>query len=102
MGTSTDPMTFPIPYSGGGMHADVFNDHTLIVRENMIRNNQCTGDVGSGAGANLTGGRIIFDKNTVMDNRLEMMGPTEGAGLNWQFIEFKEYFTLLPFNAFYL
>ena len=89
MGTSTDYTTLPLIYNGGGIYADVFNNHTLIVRENMIRNNQCIGDDGNGAGAFLTGGRIIFDKNSVMDNRLEMMGAPMGAGLFWQFIEYK-------------
>jgi hypothetical protein len=89
MGTSTDYTTLPLIYNGGGIYADVFNNHTLIVRENMIRNNQCIGDDGNGAGAFLAGGRIIFDKNSVMDNRLEMMGAPMGAGLFWQFIEYK-------------
>ena len=91
MGTSTDPWTEQLAYSGGGICANVFNNHTLIVRENIIRNNRCIGEMGNGAGACLTGGRIIFENNTVKDNILDVKTGPIGAGLSWQYIDYNGY-----------
>ena len=89
MGQELGP--WALGYSGGGIYAVVFNNHTLIIRGNMIRNNSCTGSDGIGGGAQLTGGRIIFENNSVLSNRLDMMGCPMGAGLSWQCFDYGGY-----------
>lgn len=81
MGDELGP--WALPYSGGGIYAVVFNNHSLIIRENIIRNNSCTGVGGSGGGAQLTGGRIIFENNSVLNNRMDSDGDPIGVGLSW-------------------
>jgi len=80
---------FPLPYAGGGIYANVPRNHRAIIRDNMIRNNSCSGDIGSGGGVNLLGENFIFENNSVLDNTLDMMGEGMGAGVYWQFMYYQ-------------
>lgn len=68
---------------GGGLSASVYNNHTAIVRDNIIRNNSIKAKHTYGAGAFLDGGRIIFENNSVTGNTLNATGYCNGAGLFW-------------------
>ncbi|MDX2429566.1 MAG: hypothetical protein QNK35_01450, partial [Bacteroides sp.] len=68
---------------GGGLTAIVNNNHSLIIRANIIRNNSVSGPYANGGGAFLGGGRIVIEKNIISGNEVFSKNVGGGAGLFW-------------------
>lgn len=72
------------PY-GCGIHATIAEDHTVIIRNNTIRDNAPVGNINSavGAGLMLAGGFIIVEHNHIVNNMLITSELSRGAGIFW-------------------
>jgi len=72
-------------FVGCGICAAVSNNHTAIIRHNIIRENIGTALDGNGYGAGvvLWGGRIVFENNIVTDNSIHSKHNASGAGVRW-------------------
>jgi hypothetical protein len=66
---------------GCGMLVDVFNDHTAIIRNNLIRGNTGTNGAGWAGGILLIGGDMIVENNIVTKNHLDLQGLSGGGGM---------------------
>ena len=69
---------------GGGIMAVVSGSHTAIIRHNIIRNNSGKGAVGHGGGAGLFCGRILFEHNAVIQNRILGKHISVGGGIFYE------------------
>lgn len=68
---------------GGALTAIVNNNHSLIVRNNIMSNNTVTGYYAYGGGAFLAGGRIIFEKNIISENACFASYHLGSPGVFW-------------------
>lgn len=68
-------------YYGCGLYANVTNGRSLIVRDNIIRDNGATDKAGWGGGALLFGGNVLFERNHVINNEMNCNGLCFGGGL---------------------
>ncbi|MFH0758205.1 MAG: T9SS type A sorting domain-containing protein [Bacteroidota bacterium] len=66
---------------GCGVLVDVFNDHTAIIRDNLIRGNTGTNGGGWAGGILLIGGDMIVENNLVTGNTLNLEGISAGGGI---------------------
>ena len=72
-------LTEPIETLGCGIGAFVNNNHTAIIRNNLVRNNTYNGNSGGqGCGMFLGGGRFIIEGNTISGNITN--SPTNAIG----------------------
>ena len=72
---------------GGGIYAFVYNSHTVIIRNNIIKGNAVTGDkIVTGGGFEAMGGRIICEYNEITNNSL--IGTWScGGGIRGVFVD---------------
>jgi hypothetical protein len=68
-------------YEGGGIFAVVNNNHSLIIRKNIIRDNTVTGRWARGGGITVSGGRIICEFNEITNNSLMGIEGSTGGGI---------------------
>jgi hypothetical protein len=70
---------------GGGIYANVCNNKTAIIRQNVIRGNRVISNMNevSGAGAAFVGGRLLVENNLITGNESTAIGYAYGGGLFW-------------------
>ena len=69
-------------YFGGGVNVSVNQNHTAIIRNNLIMDNSLSGINSFGAGISMDGGRCIVESNTIKGNKL--VGEwIVGVGISW-------------------
>jgi len=67
---------------GFGIGAIVINNHTAIIRNNLVRNNTYNGNSGGqGCGMSLGGGRFIIEGNTISGNITNSPNQAVGGGI---------------------
>lgn len=67
---------------GPGILARVNHNHTAIIRNNIIRNNSSISGAHWGGGISLFGGRMLVEKNSILNNTLNGLSwYTAGAGI---------------------
>jgi ligand-binding sensor domain-containing protein len=69
------------PQYGGGIHAHVCNNHSLIIRKNIVRDNSVTGMAPGGGGICAVGGRIICEYNEITNNTVDGVIISLGGGI---------------------
>lgn len=72
---------------GGGICAIIFNNHTAILRNNSIRNNQVVGNITYGGGITAVSGRLICDGNRIEGNAIHSKNFASGGGMYHDYIE---------------
>jgi len=70
---------------GGGIGGTVSESHTLIIRNNVIRNNTVEGANSYGGGIGLIGGKIIIEGNRITNNKLISTSSDGGGGIFWAY-----------------
>jgi hypothetical protein len=68
-------------HEGGGIFTVVHNNHSLIIRENIIRGNTAKGIYAMGGGISARGGRIICEYNEITDNLADGIQYSFGGGM---------------------
>jgi hypothetical protein len=68
-------------HEGGGIFTVVHNNHSLIIRENIIRGNTAKGIYAMGGGIAARGGRIICEYNEITDNLADGIQYSFGGGM---------------------
>ncbi len=66
---------------GCGLLADLCDDHTAIIRNNLIRGNTGTNGGGWGGGLMLIGGNVMMENNMVTENIFDLEDYAVGAGM---------------------
>lgn len=74
---------------GGGIFAQVFNNNTLVIRGNRIKNNDVSAPQCAGGGITALCGRVICENNEVSNNKLNAQGWYMGGGIWWRNWEYK-------------
>jgi hypothetical protein len=75
-------------HNGGGIYALVYNNHTLIIRKNIIRNNEITGILWvCGGGIAAYGGRIVCEYNEITNNSIFGTSGSCGGGIRTGFFD---------------
>ncbi|MFC2089632.1 T9SS type A sorting domain-containing protein [Bacteroidota bacterium] len=77
--------TGPEFYFGAGLLANVHNNHDLVIRNNLIRNNYASAKNADGAGMALIGGRILCENNVITHNTAEATGWVYAGGLYYAY-----------------
>jgi hypothetical protein len=73
--------------NGGGLFAFVYNNHSAVIRDNLIRNNSINGENAFGGGISAFGGMILFEGNVITHNSANSDLWVFGGGLNWESID---------------
>lgn len=72
----------------GGIFAYLHNNHTLVIRNNVIRNNKVISPHdGFGGGLFVMNGRFICENNVIRDNSIHSQNFAIGGGLVWDYTE---------------
>jgi hypothetical protein len=66
---------------GGGIFAWIYDNHTVVIRDNNIRNNKAKGTNIVGGGIAVTGGRIICEYNEISNNIADADAWVYGGGM---------------------
>ncbi|MFH0757194.1 MAG: T9SS type A sorting domain-containing protein [Bacteroidota bacterium] len=72
---------------GCGLLADLYDGHTAIIRNNLIRGNTGTNGGGWGGGVMLIGGDVMMENNMVTGNIFDLEDYAVGAGMASFFLE---------------
>jgi hypothetical protein len=77
-----EPKDTSVIVTGFGINAMVTNNHTAIIRKNIIRNNSFSGNArGYGGGILLGGGKLIVEDNVISDNNINSLTQAFGGGI---------------------
>jgi hypothetical protein len=71
----------PETLRGGGIFAWIYDNHTVVIRDNNIRNNKAKGTNIVGGGIAVTGGRIICEYNEISNNIADADAWVYGGGM---------------------
>lgn len=69
---------------GGGLYAEVSKESELIVRNNIIRNNQIFEVQGWGGGMGIVRGKALIEGNVIMNNSIDVEWLSVGGGVFFQ------------------
>jgi len=75
-----DPGNKARGFLGCGILATVNHNHTVLIRDNIIRNNTSMDDGAWGGGIGIHGGRAIVENNRILNNTLHTDGLAIGPG----------------------
>ena len=77
-----------LSYFGGGIYAWVYNNHSVIIRKNIVRSNKIQGNNWTGGGGIFVmGGRIFCEYNEITDNGIYGTNGSMGGGIYGGFFE---------------
>ncbi len=69
---------------GAGLYAEVSEESELIVRNNIVRNNQIQEVQGWGGGMGILRGKILLEHNVIMNNSINAEWLSVGGGIFFQ------------------
>jgi hypothetical protein len=75
---------------GGGIWALVYNNHSVIIRKNIIKGNKVTGLWAGGGGIEAVCGRILIEYNEIINNSLFGTDGSKGGGIDGNFFDVRD------------